>query len=166
MKLNDAIKYAYSSGYRITENGQVLSPSGNRLSTYEDRNGYLYFTVSVGGRARNTVSVHRFLAFQKFGEELFKSGIEVRHLNGNNKDNSLNNLDLGTKSQNEMDKDPAIRHRISSTSNRKLTIEEYKSLLEDRKNGLKYKELSEKYGIKKSAISYIVNGKTKYEIFE
>lgn len=64
-----------------------------------------------------------------------------------------------------MDRVPALRRKIAATAARKLTDVQVASLLEDRRNGATYAELNERYGIKKSAISYIVNGKTKYEKF-
>ena len=99
------------------------------------------------------------MAFQKFGIRLFDPGIEVRHLNGP-QDNRKESIEIGTKSQNMMDRDPAVRKAIAAGAARKLTDEQVRQLREERVGGAKYSDLAQRYSIRKSTVSYIVRGIT------
>lgn len=101
----------YNKGYRVTKEGVLLNPKGKELKP-TTREGYKRFTVRTKiGHA--VVLVHRLQAYSKFGKEMFKEGIQVRHLNGNSLDNSFENIAIGTASQNAMDKDPEVRLRAA-----------------------------------------------------
>lgn len=57
--------------------------------------------------------VHRLQAYQKFGERIYTDGLEVRHLDNTRTHNADGNIDLGTKSQNAMDKPVETRVRVA-----------------------------------------------------
>lgn len=155
---------AKKRGYRVTPGGEVISPFGRVLSTWPNKKGYLSFSIAsrVSGKRANLL-VHRLAALQMFGEAMLDTCMEVRHLDGNPTNNRLSNLALGTPSQNSFDRPPEKRrlHSLRAARKlRKLSFEEASRLREDRRKGHTYKELCLKYGISKSTVSYIVNGKT------
>lgn len=157
------IKYAFDRGYRVQGDGSVLSPKGKRLSLHpNNRGGYLRFGVNCGD-IRGKVYVHRLAAYQNFGEQSFRDGVQCRHVDGNGTNNSPSNIALGTVRQNAMDKPKSTRLRTAkkaAKARRKLTDEQLAEFRRDRAAGMKYKQLMAKYGISKATVSYIVNGKT------
>lgn len=112
------------------------------------------------------MAVHRLVVFEKFGEDMYAPGLEVRHKDNNFENNSWGNLLLGNKSQNMMDKPPEERKRIAriariaALAQRKLSEGEAQQLRNDHVAGLSYRQLMKKYGIAKSTVSYIVNKRT------
>ena len=160
-KKNRAIIKLYELGYSVT-NGFIVNPSGKELKRQIDRNGYYSVTVKIDGVATKCM-IHRFVAFCKFGNKIFQPNIVVRHLDGNSKNNEHGNIDIGSQSQNCLDrkKSDRIKHaKKAATKIRKLSHDEAEQLRLDRKNGLTYSELVIKYNIAKSTVSYIVNKKT------
>lgn len=153
----------FDEGYRVTEDGCAVLPSGDKVNVYPKHGGYLNFK-----RYHTDVQVHRLAAYQKFGDKLFCEGIEVRHLDGDCQNNMLDNIAIGTHSQNEMDKPIEVRRRqafLASSRVRRLTIEGANYLREVRENGMAYSGLIKLFGVSKSTVSYIVNGKI-YSIAE
>lgn len=161
-KLNDYIKEAYTKGYRVSADGTVYSYTGNQLIVnYQGRPPHRYARFSLKGN--KVVIVHKLQAYQKFGEKIFQNGMVVRHLNGITTDNSVNNIGMGSQSDNMMDIPEETRLAtalIAAKVQRKLTWEEAELLRKDYVAGLTNKELCEKYELAKSTVSYIVNNKT------
>jgi hypothetical protein len=80
-------------GYEASSLGNVRGPRGRVLALQEDRDGYL--TVKLGGkRVRVNVVV----------QVAFAGPPEVRHLDGNRKNNQPGNLEYGSRWRNEQDK--------------------------------------------------------------
>jgi hypothetical protein len=158
-----AVCAAFARGYRVSEDGALISPSGFELSdSYKNQKGYRMFNMRLPGEAGNTsVPVHQLAAFQKYGDKAIEEGVEVRHLDDNKENNSPKNLLIGTRSQNMMDRSEEVRRRCArkaARARRRLTNKQAQQLIEDRAAGSTYLGLVEKYGIAKSTISYIVNG--------
>ena len=148
-------------GYTVTEEGIPFGPKGYPLQTIVDEGGYHRFNVSIDTEKRK-VAVARLQAWQKFGEKIFEPGLEVRHLDGDSGNNARHNIEIGTKSQNTMDKLPEVRLRVARTAaqaRRKLSDDEVVSLRQDRSNGMKVADVAAKYGISKGNASDIINGK-------
>lgn len=97
----EALEYAYKRGYRIDKDGRALSPKGDVLLPRKCSKGYYNIVVRIKDGLHN-VPYHRLMAYQKYGERLFDSEC-VRHLNGNQLDNSEANITIGTLSENMMD---------------------------------------------------------------
>ncbi len=156
--------YASKKGYTVDGNGEVYF-KGRKRSLIIDSKGYLNFGVSMfnenkGKRIISRVWVHKLQAYQKYGDDMFKEGIQVRHFNSNNKDNSDGNILIGTPSQNAMDKPEQVRKSMAinaSYKNRILTNEQVKELIIDRNEGMSYGKLMKKYNISsKGTISFII----------
>lgn len=114
-----------------------------------------------------TVPWHRLVAYSKFGDEMFRPGIEVRHLDGNVQNNSFENISIGTKSENSLDKLPSVRlkaARAAAKKRRKLTHSEVISLRKEHAAGTMQKDLAVKYQIGKDAVSRIVRRKVYRDV--
>jgi hypothetical protein len=113
---------------------------------------------------RSHLATHRII-YRKFNGGL-DPNLEVNHKNDNPADNLPGNLELMTPLDN-------IRHsfragrkekRAKNEGNKKITLEIANNIRQDHASGMTYKELSEKYGLCKSTISYIINNKTWVKI--
>ncbi len=161
---NKLMVYASKRGYVADKDGAIYF-KGRKRSLVIDSRGYLNFCVSMynevrGKRIISRVWVHRLQAYQKYGDDMFKEGVQVRHFNSNNKDNSSDNILIGTPSQNAMDKPEHLRKSMAinaSYKNRILTNEQVKELIIDRSEGMSYGKLMKKYNISsKGTISFII----------
>jgi len=156
------VEQAYSKGYRVLEDGVLIGPRGPR-KTQLNNDGYRYFSFRDFDNKYAYCTVHRLAAYQWFGDELFKDGIEVRHLDSNRQNCARPNLALGTKVENNADKAPEVRQAIADAGGRalrSLSEEQVRQLRADRVAGANYDTLMARYGIARGTVSYIVNGKT------
>jgi len=161
MKKLKSVEVAYEKGYRVTGEGVVFSPFSNRvLSLMETTSGYHCFNCKVNG-VSYPIPVHRLLAYQKFGDRIFEEGMQVRHLDGNWKNNKYSNIDTGTASQNQMDKCPLIRWwsaKLASEKLRKYDPEKVRKYYNE--NGNSYKKTMKEFNISsKGTLHYILKGK-------
>ena len=155
---------AIEKGYYVDDSGCAYSPKGKRVGTLGNR-PYYNIGIKVNKTKVIKVYVHRLQAYQKYGNDIYKHDIEVRHLNGNSLDNSKNNIAIGTASDNAIDKSPDTRRRVSMIASRatsdkikRISDEVVLEIREDRANGMSYIDLMTKYNISsKGTLSYIVN---------
>lgn len=160
---NLVLIYAYNKGYRII-NGNIHSPNNKLLKNQNNKSNKSYSKFTIYYLKKSIkVSVHRLVAFQKYGDKLFKKGIEVRHLDGNPQNNLEENIAIGTCRDNHLD--IPVSKRILLATNaakhlRKFNDLEIKQIRTDHKQGLSYNKLMEKYNItSKGTMSYIINHK-------
>lgn len=155
------ITHAYKKGYRVTEDGRVISPKGKELSLGLDTSGYPRFYFRCKEIKSNPISlrVHRLQAFQKFGMKIFKEGVEVRHEDGDKNNISWDNILIGTHQENMMDIPEQIRinRSLHATSFcRKNDKQDVKDFYKD--NGKSYKKTMEEFNISsKGTLHYILN---------
>lgn len=151
-------------GYVVNEGGEVVSPRNHkRLKLQEGTNGYLHFSVGTNGDGnRGVVMVHRLAAYYWFGEMALGEGIEVRHLDGDKRNNSRENIVLGSKSDNSFDipREERVRHSLHAVSKqRKLTFAEAKSVRSlYRGGGHSFRSLADKFSVCPATIGKIVRG--------
>ena len=110
-KKNTAIVVADQRGYHCDESGRIYNPQGKELSLSKSGK-YIGFSIYVDSK-KVSITAHRFIAFQMFGDIIFQKGIQVRHLDDNNNNNRHSNIAYGTQSQNAMDRPQADRIRIA-----------------------------------------------------
>lgn len=165
MKLEEL---AFQKGYRVID-GEVYSRNGNKLKSFI-KQGYRRFSLVIGSRTDATrkvhsVGYHRLVAYQKYGEELYGEGIEVRHRDGNSLNNQEDNILIGTHSSNMMDKKPEIRLSASVKASTELRVYSDSQIAEiraARKRGLSYSQLAEEFMLSgKGHAYYIVNNEYK-----
>lgn len=85
-------KYNFND-YIITRDGNVISPSGKVLNARVSKNGYL--RVIINGK---DYYIHRLVANAFIPNEDNK--LELDHINGNKKDNRVENLRWVTRVEN------------------------------------------------------------------
>ncbi len=163
-KAQEVLKFAYNKGYYVTDMGEVYSPTGKKRKLQlkcdkRNKDKRFIFNISFENK-RRPVKVHRLLAYQLFGDKIFTKGLQVRHLDGNSLNNTLNNLALGTASQNMLDrpKEDRLAHACLARLYRKDLIY-WPPVDNDRKNGMSYRKLAKKYNISKGNFSRRYAGK-------
>ena len=157
VKNKDIILKAITRGYIVTRQGRLYNFKTKKYRKLNNAiRGRLYIRLRIKKENKN-LYINRLMGYQKFGNEIFKKGIEVRHLNGNYKDNSYRNIAIGTLSQNRLDIPKQTRVRLASIANRKFTNNEIKNIINDRKKGLNYSALSDKYNVARCFFSYLFN---------
>lgn len=148
---------AKKKGYYVDMDGNVYSSHKKlKLKVSQDR---YYFSIRYY-KERTIVPVHKFVAYLKYDDQIFKDGIEVRHLDNNSLNNKWDNIGVGSHSDNMMDmlKNDRIKKAIfASKEKRRFSNDEVEKILLDRKLGMKYKDLCEKYDTSKSTLSYLFN---------
>ena len=112
-------KYAYDKGYRVTFNGDMINPNGDKVG-HLNSSGYLKHKIRFGphkeGKHKSFL-VSRLQAYQKYGEAIYCPGIVVRHLNGIKTDNSCDNIRIGNTRDNILDipKEDRIKNAIKAS---------------------------------------------------
>lgn len=157
-------EFAYNLGYRVTRKGILLNSNGEEMSCRLDKHGYYERTLRVNSQDKKWthLMIHRLQAYQKYGDKIYEPGIQVRHFNGNSKDNSFENIGIGSASENQMDKPKDVRIGLSKIAAKNLPLRyplnKIASIKIDRAKGMSYRELMRKYDISsKGTISYICN---------
>lgn len=156
-KSNERLLKAYELGYRVTDEGVLLSPTAQKIG-HINNNGYLVFNVN-----KQPVAAHRLRAYQTYGDELFILGIMVRHLNGNKLDNSKLNIAIGSHTDNMRDisiSNRNISNLKNSLKHRIFSIEEVCFIRESFASGKSIKSIARNLNKSSSTISDIVNYKT------
>lgn len=155
------IRYAYKRGYRVNADGSVAGIRKSKIKLRTDTDGYLRFSVRHPEIGQFPIRVHALQAYQKFGEKVFCDDIQVRHLNGNRKDNSLDNIEIGTASDNAMDISKSIRRSRAKKAGRSkssMTTSDVEKIRELRETlGYTYQQIMKIYPMAKSTLSYICN---------
>lgn len=152
-KANKLTIVSSNKGYRVTKDGILLGLDGTPRSLNSDSKGYLNCTIRFEGGCTR-LYVHKLQAYQKYGYDLFKQGVVVRHKDGIPSNNTWDNILIGTQSDNMMDI-PKEQRILNAVTHRKY---DHEAILKDRALGLNYEELMEKYNISsKGSLSYVIN---------
>jgi len=165
---------AFNRGYRIVD-GEVISPKGKMLTPCYAQSGYKKFGIRIPTISYGTAIMlyHCLAAFQKFGDKWLYSNYVVRHLDGDYKNNNLENIEIGTQSQNILDipveKRKAQAALIYGKNRRaegvrkkccKCNIEIAETIRKDAKTtDMTHKQLGVKYNLKTQMIANIVNNR-------
>lgn len=152
--------------YSITKDGQIWSTGrpgtkGGCLIPSSSRN---YFKVALWNNGKPISRLIHHLVLETFVGPC-PPGMECRHLNGNPKDNRLENLKWGTRSENQRD---SIKHgtakclhqcgELSSVS--KLTEQDVRMIIYMYKTGeFIQQEIADIYNVTRTQVSRIVNKK-------
>lgn len=161
---------SWSSDYEVSNYGNVRSwrPAGNsrsiptepRMLSQWNSNGYLAVTLCVNQKMKNFL-VHRLVAEAFIG--ICPSKMIVCHIDDNKKNNIVSNLKYGTYSENGID---AVRNGrlasgedspVAKLTNADVDIARHLVL----SLGKTHREVAEIFGVARSTISGIINGRRK-----
>lgn len=164
----DTVVEAHKRGYFVEPDGKAYSPTAKRVGyiSRKTRFGHTYsveyVSVNCSGLHRK-FATHMLQAYQKFGDAIFEKGIHVRHLDGNSLNNHVDNIAMGTPSENSLDRTPEARMEHAYKATAKIRIPEEKWVLcdADRAAGISFRDLNKKYGFHKSTLSYRYSQKAK-----
>lgn len=123
---------------------------------------YQIINLSKLDGSKRTFRVHR-LVMMAFNPVENMDELEVNHIDGNKKNNKLENLEWCTASENQIHafKTGLNKSRRGEESNfSKLTNDDVKKVFELREKGLLQREIAEIVGCTKSNISCILRGKS------
>ena len=154
---------ALIKGYTMTKEGILLNRNGKQVKgrRKDKNNDYLVFDIRIGPRELNKklhCKIHRFQAYLKYGDEIYKKGIVVRHLNGDRHDNSFDNIAIGTNQDNKKDIPKELIKINCGQISRKYSQETIENIRKDKENGHTYRSLMSKYNISsKGTIWYILH---------
>lgn len=156
-KNNIALLQAHNRGVRISTCGKKIITAKGEFEQRSFTKGYPAISVRVGEKTYK-VYWHRLQAFQKYGEELFKKGVVVRHKNSIRTDCSVDNILIGTMADNNMDKpmEDRLKYAINATSYvRKHNASEVKAFYGINKS---YNKTMEEFNISsKGTLHFILN---------
>lgn len=154
-------KVAKNKGYQATKSGDVIGPTGKKLSLNKNSRGYLCFGARVDGKVRS-IPVHRFVAYYYLGDVVLASEC-VRHLDGNQKNNKLTNLKPGTLAENYSDNSSGWKSLFASlgaSANKKLKEVDIPEIKKALAKGESIKNLASRYSVSRKTIEKIRDGKT------
>ena len=164
---NRAIIKAFWEGYRVTATGQVLNPVGSICNTHKSESGYYQLSYKIDG-VQTLITVHRFVAYCKYGMRLFEEGIVARHLDSDRTDNSWDNVAIGTCKDNSSDRPAGERQATGikiGAKLRTLTSEQVQQIRywyrkPNPRTGLLFtiKDFTAIYGLAHSAVWRIIRG--------
>lgn len=128
-----------------------------KLNQYEGHGGYMYVSISTPSGQRS-VPIHALLMDAFVGPR--PAGMEIRHLDGNPKNNSLSNLCYGTRAENANDR---VKHKAQPRGQKhgraKLSlddVEKIKQLYQEEKT-IAY--IARLCGVGESTVRDIVKGR-------
>ena len=156
-EFNRLEKVALKKGYYVNVLGDLYHKD-KLYNIFKNTYGYNMFRIRYNGKSR-MVLTHRLQAYQKYGDNIYVDGQEIRHIDGNKNNNSFFNLVIGSHSDNMLDIPKKIRLEKSIYAS--LKIVKYNNVEEIRKyhnDGHSYRDIMEKFGISsKGTVSYIIN---------
>lgn len=149
----------FKKGYTIDDNGNCYNPDGKSLNPFLTKN-YLHVSIRLSKDKTKIIKVHRIQAYKKYGSALYEPGIMVRHLDGNNVNNKVDNIAIGTNKDNQNDIPKDLRSKRSYNAGikvNKYSKEFVEEIRNKHNNGYTYRQITEEYNLPKSTISYIIN---------
>ena len=142
--------------YRVYENGRITNTKLNKDITPVIHNGgYMQVRLSHNGKV-NYKSHHRFI-YESFNGKI-PNGMQINHINGNRMDNKLSNLECITMLENQSKR--LFLRRGEQVNTAKLSEDDVKNIIKDKKNGVTTNELMRKYNVVRSTINKTSSGIT------
>lgn len=116
--MKERIALIKGTNYRITDRGVIINKHGRPLVGYHT-NGYHYVNLRVN---KKTIAVNVAKAVLETFNGKMVEGLEIDHINGDRRDNSLANLRQVSHKENMMN--PITRNRLSKPRKRCAIIYE------------------------------------------
>ena len=110
----------YYPDYSVSNTGEVIrKKDGVILKQYPQKSGYVYVWVD-SGCGRHTIPVHRLVCIAFHGEDGYKNGLYVDHINTIRSDNRAENLRWVTPKENS-NNETTKKKRFETLLKRKKT---------------------------------------------
>lgn len=135
---------AAAAGYSISESGKIISPHSGEISGWINTEGRIVFRPVIGD---TSCAASRLMAYQKYGDKIYEPGIGVRHLDGNCRNNSHQNIEIGTHSQNMMDIPPDRRLSHAILASKSATKHNHSVVLDFYRRCKSYAKTMMEFGI-------------------
>lgn len=144
--------------YSINEFGQVKNIKTGRILKEDIRAGYPSITLSKDNKQKRFV-VHRLVATVFIPNR--ESKPVVNHIDGDKKNNHYLNLEWCSHSHNHKHAyDSGLKSATGSNNGQsKLTEKDIPVIFEMRRTGMKHKDIGSKFGVSRSIIGAILQGK-------
>lgn len=157
--MQQSIVAAAKKGYTISEQGEIFNPKGEELTRSTD--DYPAISVSLNGVKFN-LPLHRLQAYTKYGAKALEAGVVVRHLDGNKKNCSSENISIDNPEAAAAASPRPIRASKTGLANQKRTP----AFIEDLRRrhfvgGESFRQLHAATGISKSTLSFYLSKKAK-----
>lgn len=140
--------------YYITENGNIYSTITNKmLKTVIDKKGYE--NIKLRGK---TYKVHRLVALTYIKN--INNYDQVNHIDGNKSNNNVKNLEWCNNSYNQKHAWDNNLRKNKEAPNRKFTDNQVEQIRKEYfESNISHRGLAEKYGVSKTTITDILNGR-------
>ena len=146
--------------YEVSSAGEIRnSKTGKRISPGTTSNGYFFFCPWIDGKQQSYPRVHQCVAEAFIGP--CPAGLEVNHIDGNKKNNRIENLEYVTHSENMIHSFTIDlgRNRGANNPRAKLNPADVSEIREIYGNGwFSQREIMRIYGVGKTTIAHIVRG--------
>lgn len=186
---SEYIMYAVERGYGFDFTQKVITTPSNTEIVPKLYGKQRYPTITINSlgnfnRKLITFAVHKFVGYLIFGEIALRRGVNVRHLDDNRMNLSLENIAVGTSQDNNLDKPAHIRKQMAVHARAQMgkrpptsyvTEKEVEAILLEyftkRGHGPKavpgtVKNIAGRYGYPRSCIQAICNGRSFNDIYE
>lgn len=152
-------KYNLIYDYYARDDGTIYSAKSNKiLSPQLDKNGYEKVQMMSDDGKRHRYSVHR-LILENFNPVEGMENLQVNHIDGDKRNNKLNNLEWVTCQENISHAiNNNLRAKINGAS--KLTIEQVREIFIRSNNGESNITLGKEFGVHPDQIGRIKNRKS------
>ena len=149
--------------YCITESGKIYSLKSKKfLTTQHNDGGYEVITLRKDKKT-TTLKLHRLLCLT-YKEDTYFEGAFVNHIDGDKKNNSLNNLEWCTRSENVLH---AYDLGLVKNKPRQLSEEDVHLICNALEEGSRVVDVAKEFGIEHSIVSGIYNRNSyKYISYE
>lgn len=127
-----------------------------KLTPSKNQYGYLRVFLTKDSKTKG-ITIHKLMTTNFFGPR--PKGMQVRHLDGNKENNSLNNLKYGTALENSEDRRKHFKTCFGDKiGTSKLSNED---VIKIRSSKLTQKQLSKEFNVSIANISMIINFKSR-----
>lgn len=147
------MSFVNQPNYCVSLEGNVYSLKSNRfLKPFSDTSGYQYIECYEFG-LKTKFAIHRLVALAFIENPLGKK--EVNHIDGDKRNNNVNNLEWVTPSENCVHAE-----RTGLRNNATLSDEQVHNICAKLCDGIRNSDIADMFGVSKAIVSDIKNKKT------
>ena len=152
----------YEGLYSVTRDGRVWSHAKKAFKVLQkSHKGYLRVALYSGKGKCKVHSVHR-LVYEAFISAI-PDDLFINHADGNKENNALSNLEVVTRSQNELHAYRELKRptpKGSKNGHAKLDEDKVKQIRQLLSNGTHQRDIAKLMGVTQPRISEVKNGRT------